>query len=192
MAGKIKKTFKFIIFFIFFLGLLGGGFYFLQAKTDIFVILAVLEKSRDVVPDEKIAINFSQAVMPGSYAGKIRISPINDFEARWENNNRTLVIVPQKYWQPETKYSINIGEGKSQFFASIKEQSLSFSTIAYPTIKSLLPSDGAKDIAIDMEDPIIVSFDQSFKDFYIRFDFHPTTEITYQIDPEKTEFRILP
>lgn len=192
MANRIKKTFKFVIFFIFFLGLLGGGFYFLQAKTDIFLIFATMEKNREIVPDENITINFSQAVLPGSFAGKIRVSPANNIGIRWENNNRTLVIVPQKYWDPETEYAVEVGEGRSQFYASVKKQTFEFSTIAYPTVKSVFPSDGAKDMTIGMEDPIIVSFNGSFKNFYIRFDFHPTAEITYQIDPEKTEFRILP
>ena len=192
MANKIKKTFKFIIFFIFSLGLLGGGFYFLQAQTDIFLISAFIGKSEMVVPNERIMINFSQSVSPESYIDKIKIRPEINFEIAWENNNRTLIVTPQGYWQPEKKYTIEVGEGKSRFFTNIKKQEFYFSTISYPVIKSLIPADGATDVVIDIEDPIVLSFKESFENFYIRLNIFPATEITYRINSEKTEFRILP
>jgi lipoprotein-anchoring transpeptidase ErfK/SrfK len=192
MAAKIKKTFKFIVFLIFFLGLLGGGFYFLQAKTDIFLVSTFVEKSEEVIPNEKIVINFSQSVAIDSYINKIQIFPEQKFESHWEGNNRTLVLTPQEFWQPETEYAVEIGEGRSVFFTNIKKQIFHFYTIKYPIIKSVTPEDGATDVVIDIEDPIIVRFKESFDNFYIRFNVYPATEITYQINPEKTEFRILP
>jgi lipoprotein-anchoring transpeptidase ErfK/SrfK len=192
MANRIKKTFKFIIFLLFFLSLLGGSFYFLQARTDTFLVSTFLEKSQSVVPNEVVVINFSQAVDINSYAGKIKIKPESSFAVSWKNNNRTLVIAPDTYWRPETTYQIEMGAGRSRFFTGIKPQTFGFSTIAYPVVKNLVPNDGAKDTIIDIEDPIVVSFQESFANFYIRFNIYPATEITYQINPEKTEFRILP
>ena len=192
MASSIKKTFQWIIFLLFFLGLLGGVFYFLQAKTNVFRIATSIEKNQAIIPNESVAIDFSQAVDTLSYAGKISIVPSAEVKFSWENNNKRLVINPQKYWQPETKYTIEIAKGRSRFFTDIQSQRFSFATIAYPVIKNLTPSDGARDVVIDIEDPIVVSFKESFVNFYLRFNFSPATEITYQINPEKTEFRILP
>ncbi|EKE10728.1 MAG: ErfK/YbiS/YcfS/YnhG [uncultured bacterium] len=192
MANKIKKTAKFATFIIFLLGLLGSGFFILQAKTDIFLISVSMEKNKEILPDGKIIINFSQPVIPESYEGKIELLPKEDFEISWMNNSRTLAIAPRKFWKPQMQYAVAIEEGESRFFTNIKKQSFAFSTIEYPVVESLSPIDGAKDVAIDMEEPIIVSFRESFENFYIRFNFYPATDITYQINPEKTEFKILP
>lgn len=192
MAAKIKKTFQFLIFVLFSLGLLLGGFYFLQAKTDVFLVSTYMERDEEIVPNEKIVINFSQSVEPGSYEGKIKIFPESMTKVSWEDNNRSLIIVPQTHWQPETKYAVEIEEGKSRFFTNIKKQRFSFSTIRYPIVTNLVPGDGSNDVVIDIEDPISVSFKESFENFYIRFNVFPATEITYQINPEKTQFRILP
>lgn len=54
------------------------------------------------------------------------------------------------------------------------------------------PQDGSKDVILDIEDPIIVRFDSSVKDLFVDFRLDPPIAVTYENNPEKTEFKILP
>lgn len=61
-----------------------------------------------------------------------------------------------------------------------------------PNIVSLLPEDGATDVLLGVEDPLLVRFDRSMKPYYVDFRLSPAVSMVYQNDPEKTEFQLLP
>ncbi len=61
-----------------------------------------------------------------------------------------------------------------------------------PKVISVSPEDGAQDVSLDIEDPIIVRFDVSTKDSFVDFRFDPPMDVAYQNNVEKTEFRLLP
>jgi len=61
-----------------------------------------------------------------------------------------------------------------------------------PSIKSVNPSNGAGDVILDVEDPIVVNFNSSVRDFFIKFILSPESEMMYENNQEKTQFRLLP
>jgi len=62
----------------------------------------------------------------------------------------------------------------------------------FPSVKSITPKDKGEDVVLDIEDPIVVDFDNSTKDFFIKFVIDPFSEVAYENNPEKTQFRLLP
>jgi len=62
----------------------------------------------------------------------------------------------------------------------------------FPSVKTIVPGDGATDVILDIEDPIIVDFNGSTEDFFIKFVLEPHSEVVYENNPEKTQFRLLP
>jgi len=192
MSRIIKKSIKVILLVAFVAGGALGIVYGIQAYPDVFNIQAKVERWENIKPDEEIRINFSQAVLTNSYKGKISITPRENVLLHWENSNKTLVLSPKKLWKTETDYVINLEQGKSKLLGSIKEQELVFSTIKNPSIKKVFPDTGAQDVVFDIEDPIIVDFEKPFDDFWINFNFSPSIEFAYQINPEKTQFKIIP
>lgn len=61
-----------------------------------------------------------------------------------------------------------------------------------PKVTDIIPAQDAQDVLLDIEDPVIVKFDHSVKSYHIRFEFDPPVELSYENNPEKTEFRLLP
>lgn len=65
-------------------------------------------------------------------------------------------------------------------------------TIFPPRIAEVIPSEGATEVLLGIEDPIVVRFQSSVKSYYIHFELDPQVEVLYENNPEKTEFRLLP
>ena len=74
----------------------------------------------------------------------------------------------------------------------IKQQELAFQTTGYPRVKTVFPSDNAKDVVLGAEDPIVADFTKSTAGFYIKFVLDPVNDVVYQNNPEKTQFKLLP
>lgn len=192
MRRIIKKSIRiFLIGTIAVAGILGVT-YGIAAYSGVFRVSLQLEKSSDVLPDEEVRINFSQAVLVESYKKKIDISPRENVVLRWENSNKTLVLSPKNGWKMDMSYAIKLSEGKTKLLTKIGAQELAFSTLKKPSIKSVIPSNGSKDIVFDIEDPIVVDFEKTFEDFWIDFNFNPAIEYAYEVNPEKTQFKIIP
>ena len=64
--------------------------------------------------------------------------------------------------------------------------------IIYPAVKSIIPIDGAKNVLLDIEDPIIVDFYGSTNSFLLKFEIDPMSDIAYESNFEKTQFKLLP
>ncbi|MDP1884341.1 MAG: L,D-transpeptidase family protein [Candidatus Moranbacteria bacterium] len=62
----------------------------------------------------------------------------------------------------------------------------------FPSVKAITPGDGATDVILDIEDPIVVDFNSSTEGFFIKFVLEPHSEVAYENNPEKTRFRLLP
>lgn len=156
-------------------------------KTDI-----ALGNNRDVAPEDYIVVSFSQPVRTESYVQGIRIEPAAKFRLSWEDGNRKLAIIPQDFWQPGTSYSLHLPEGKNRFFIAVGAQNFSFSTVSFPKIIKISPVDGAENSVIDIEDPIVATFKESSKYFFIKFILDPAGDGTYVINRDRTEFRFMP
>lgn len=59
-------------------------------------------------------------------------------------------------------------------------------------VVSTIPEDGAHEVVLDIEDPITVTLNTSAQDSFVEFHFEPTLPVTYENNPDKTVFKILP
>ncbi|MFA6973334.1 MAG: L,D-transpeptidase family protein [Parcubacteria group bacterium] len=192
MVRKFKKSLKiFLLLLIVIIGFLGAA-YGLQAQFQIVKTEVSLEKRVEVAPDESVVVDFSFPVLSSDYANGIKISPTTGVNFQWENSGK-LKITPQKFWSPETSYQITLPQGGVTLVLSqIEQQQLNFSTVSYPRVVAMSPAQGAQEVLLDMEAPIVVDFDKSTQGFFIKFMVDPWSDIAYQNNPDKTEFRLLP
>lgn len=61
-----------------------------------------------------------------------------------------------------------------------------------PEVFNLYPVDGQKEVVLDIENPIVVNFDKSTRDFFIKFVLDPSVEVVYENNSEKTQFKLMP
>lgn len=140
---------------------------------------------------KELTFDFSQPVRANQYSG-ISVVPSIPINVRWENSNKRLIISPQKFWQPETKYTIHLPSGKNIFFVPFETNNFTFSTVDLPKIKTVSPTNGARDVLVDIEDPLVVEFTKSTMGFFVKFDLNPYSEMTYKNNLDKTQFQLLP
>ncbi len=170
--------------------------YSIQAYPEVFKTGIFIEKTAEINPEEPLVITFSNPVFEGGYS-KIRVvnKDLGEEEKtilKWENSNRRLLIYPENFWKAESRYEIYLPEGKNKMFAAVNSEKLEFATAKFPKVKSVLPADGAKDVMVEIEDPIVIIFDKSTQDFLVDFSLEPKTDLTYQSNDKKTEFKLLP
>jgi lipoprotein-anchoring transpeptidase ErfK/SrfK len=145
-----------------------------------------------ILPDEPIIINFSQAVFTDKISQNISILPAEPVMLNWEDGNRRLAISAPGRWKIGAEYKITIPGGRSVMLTKFAETEVVFSTIKYPEISQVFPEDGASNVVLDIEDPIIINFKESTEDFFLDFEINPNGGMAYVNNPEKTEFKILP
>ncbi len=181
----------FLILLIMLLSFL-AGFYFVSGSEKFFNTEIKLSRSQDVNPTEAVVLDFSAIMLLSKLEGPIEVYPKEDIDIAWKNSNKKLIISPQKFWKPETKYKIILPAGRNIFFNKTKASEIEFSTIEYPQVKNFIPTNDAKEVLFDIEDPVVVDFDRTFEGFYVSFIIEPKIDIVYEINPEKTQFKILP
>jgi len=169
-----------------------GSAYSIEAYPQVFKTEIAIENKENVKPLDPVVINFSQPVMSEGYSAGIKISPETKVEYIWEDSGKKLNIVPQDFWRPEVQYALSLPNGKNAMLAGIDAQNMTFSTIKFPRITKITPEDNAKDVRLDIEDPIVADFDQSTDGFFIKFNLSPESPVSYKNNEEKTQFRILP
>jgi len=187
-----KKSLRFITALtLIILGGLGMA-YTLQAYPEVFRSDITLAKTADIQPQEMLVVDFSQPVIADFYKEKIRVVPETDIEVTWSNNSQRLLVMPKTFWSPETRYQLIIPEGRNRMLGKIVQMTAEFTTIEFPKVTGFKPEKDAKDVIVDIEDPITVNFDKSTKGFFLKFTIDPFSEMTYQNNPEKTEFKLMP
>jgi hypothetical protein len=65
-------------------------------------------------------------------------------------------------------------------------------TLSSANVVDIVPRDGEKQVVLDIDDPVIVRFDRSMKDFFVDFRFEPSMPVAYENNADKTEFKLLP
>jgi lipoprotein-anchoring transpeptidase ErfK/SrfK len=168
------------------------GFYFVSGSSSLFDTEISTSNTQNINPTESIAIGFSVAPIPSKFGKPIEVFPKENIKITWENSNKRLIISPQKFWKPESEYRIILPEGRNMFFAKTAAKEINFSVVNYPRVKNFVPSPGAKDVSFDIEDPVTIDFNRSIEGFFVAFVIEPKIEIIYSINPEKTQFKILP
>jgi lipoprotein-anchoring transpeptidase ErfK/SrfK len=172
-------------------GVLGTS-YSIEAYPQVFKTEIAIENRENIKPQDPVVINFSQPVMAQNYSQGIKILPEKKVQYTWENSGKKLKITPQDFWRPETNYTLSLPDGKNAMLAGIASQDITFSTIKLPRVKKITPEPDAKDVALDIEDPIVIDFDQSTDGFFLKFSLTPDSLMSYQNNEDKTQFKILP
>jgi hypothetical protein len=171
---------------------LGGVFIGIEEYPQAFATSAFLVNGKkDLEPTEEIVINFSHRVLADSVEKNLTISPKTDVYYHWSNTNKTLAVSPRNYWRPQSEYKIEIKEAKSIFLSEVSSD-VSFRTTSYPQISNFYPEKGAKDVKLDIEDPIVAQFTKPLGNFRIKFTVDPFVKITYQLDQSETRMNLMP
>lgn len=178
-------------------GVLGIA-YSVQAYPELFKTEVIMGSKNEIKPEDPVIINFSNPVFQDRYSSLQIVDEENSsfqgeaITVSWENSNRKLVIRPKYFWKPENRYRIIIPRGRNKMMIEIPSQTFNFSVVGFPKVESILPANEEKNIVLGIEDPIVVDFNKSAKDFFIKFELDPQSELTYENNPEKTQFKLLP
>ncbi len=169
-----------------------GIVFSIKAYPEIFKTNIALEKSKDIRPEESVVINFSYPVFVDDYNLKIKIVPDENYKLVWKDSNKKLEIVPKNFWQPQMQYEIFLPAGKNIMFSDIEKQKLFFSTDKYPQVKKIIPENGSQNVAIDIEDPIILNFSKSTADFSLKFVLNSDKGAFFETNFNRDEFKLMP
>jgi hypothetical protein len=187
---KIVKAFS--LFVAVLLGLVPAVL-LIYGTERVFADVSVSFLTEDIrTPQDPISVRFSQAVDTESFQGKITVTPSIPLLYAWSDDRKTLSLKPEDRWLPDGQYRVFVGDGKAGFGKSVPVSSSSFHVPGYPEIVSMIPRDGSTDVLLGIEDPILVRFDRSVKDFFVDFRLSPALPVVYENDTEKTEFKLLP
>jgi lipoprotein-anchoring transpeptidase ErfK/SrfK len=188
---KIKKHHISITFAmaIFVFGIL-GVFFSVQAYPKVFSTNALLEKTLGVKEDESVVMNFSDPMIAGMVNNKVKIYPETSVSLSWNSSGRKLTITPQNTWLPSERYRISIQNGRNIMMVD-GDFELYFETRGYPKLESFYPASGQKEVIVDIEDPILISFDQPLDDYQLKFEINPAEEISYEVDSSKKRVKVV-
>ena len=187
------KSIKILLGMMLILSGLAAAYFFMHGGKRVFAAV-IVSYGVDVIhtPTDPITVRFSEPVDTASFAGHIAVTPLVPVLYAWSDDRMTLSLKPKDRWTPGGKYRVDIAGGKAAYGKNVPVISTSFSVPGYPRIVSLNPTDGATDILLGIEDPMIVRFDRSVGDFFIDFRLSPDLPVVYENDDAKSEFRIMP
>lgn len=175
----------------------GSGFlllaalaYLLHFHPGAFRPSASIRQTNAIGSTQILEIDFSFPVVTQTIEKNLTILPEAEFSINWSNHNQTLKIIPKSLWAPQTNYLLSIANGKNIFQLGFS-QDFSFSTKPFPKIKSLVPLEGEKNVAVDIEEPVAVSFDRPLDEYSVKFEVSPTVQLEYQMNEEKTNIKLL-
>ncbi len=189
-SKKNQKNLFFLILPTLVVFLLAGIVYSVHAYPEALNTNAILAQTKDVKPTQTIQINFSFPVIQAVIEKNITVYPGINYETKWEDNNRILKISPKDLWLPQTKYRLSIKNGENIFYAKFSEE-LNFSTEDYPKKTTLIPLEGEKNVAVDIESPIAIGFDEPLNEYNVKFEVTPSAQLEYQFNVEKTGIKLL-
>lgn len=183
---------KFLIFLAIIAAGIFGTIYGVRAYPEVFGTDVAKSNLNEISLQEPIALEFSTPVFRKYYDSKITISPSEKIKLRWENSNKRLLIVPEDFWRPDSQYEISFPEGKNIMFSTVPGETISFSTEKYPAVSSVSPKDGAENVTVDMEEPILVKFKKPVFDYSFKFALNSDEEFSVQSNVNNDEFKLLP
>ncbi|EKD58748.1 MAG: ErfK/YbiS/YcfS/YnhG family protein [uncultured bacterium] len=185
-----KHNPKTVIFTLAILSISALAAFSVQAYSYKLTTVGSLEKAEDIDLAEKIVINFSYPVVPESVENNFSISPASDVLFKWEDGNSKLIISPAGNWKAATSYVFSVTEAENIFFKKF-QQAVSFKTRSFPKILKFYPTKDAKDVAVDMEQPVSVSFDEPIGDYNVKFVVDPFEQLAYEVMDGDKQIRLL-
>ena len=195
LRGQRKRKTSWGILPLFVIGLFlsSAGVYGFRAYARILEARPMLDVSvAGVKPESVLGVTFPSSVDVDGFADAVRLVPDTPVVFEWTNDDRKLLVKPVGHWLSGTRYSLLLPAGKTVWLGSIPETKLFFETWAPPKVESVSPSDGARDVLLGAEDPVVVHLDRSAEDSFLDFSFNGEKAVVYGIDSDKQEFRILP
>ncbi len=156
----------------------------------IFKTQGIIKQTQAVGPTQAVELIFSFPVDSVTVEKKLTISPATELLTSWSKDRRTLKVSPLKFWDPQTTYQLSILGGKNRLHFKFNQE-LAFSTQPYPKIQTLFPIEGEKNVAIDIEEPIMADFDSSLEDYNVKFEVEPALDLAYQLSPDKNKIKLL-
>jgi len=187
--SKIKKTLLLIILLI--PTLLTAAYIYAFSPTFVFIPQAH-KNNETILPTEPFTITFAKPVDKTYYQKHISLTPSTPMKAVINDEHTQITLIPKRGWKVDTKYTVAIPEGRAKNLMQIQGATFHFTTTDYPHVIDVVPHSNAKNIQLDIEDPIVVQFDKSTEGFYIDFQFEPPVPTTYQNNDRKTQFDLLP
>jgi lipoprotein-anchoring transpeptidase ErfK/SrfK len=180
-------------------GILGITFS-IRAYPQVFNTEIRLNKTKNVGFSDTLEILFSQPMLTNNYTPEIKVARkisekkyVNEgINMQWTDSNKKLLITPQYFWKPESEYAIVLPGGRNIMMTGVESQYFTFETLPYPRVSKVFPENNSKDVVVEIEDPITVDFNQTTENFSVDFRIEPKTDITFQSNPEKTQYKILP
>ncbi|MDD2766952.1 MAG: L,D-transpeptidase family protein [Candidatus Moranbacteria bacterium] len=151
-----------------------------------------LKKDASTGPREPIIVHFSQPMRPESLSGKILLSKNFPLDIEWLKGNTEAVLVPKNDWPLATSFELSVLEGKTKYLTKSTATVFAIKTLEKPTIASITPAPGSRDVLLGIEDPLKIVFDESVQDFYIDFRIDTLPAVVNEINPERTIFEVLP
>ncbi|HRY82400.1 MAG TPA: L,D-transpeptidase family protein [Candidatus Moranbacteria bacterium] len=164
----------------------------LKIYPEVFKTSIMLKNASNIRPEESVVVDFSMPVFVDKYNAGIKINPAENYKLRWKDSNRKLEIIPENFWKPGEKYEIFLPQGRNIMFSGIQSQKIIFFAEKYPEIEKNIPENGAQNVAIDIEDPIVVNFKKSTADFSLKFALNSDLGIFSEANLDKTEFKLMP
>lgn len=187
---KIIKHFFFFILFLVPTFLTGVYIY---AYSPSFVITPAAPRANTtLLPTESFTITFEKPVDVKYYQNNLELSPRTPMTAVINGDHTQITLTPTTSWMPGQKYTLTLPEGRAMNFMQIDMAKFAFSINDYPRVIDVIPSSGAQDVRLDIEDPITIHFDKSTVGFFIDFALDPAVDVKYQNNEQKTQFNILP
>ncbi len=195
-AGNCRKRyarFGFLPFFVIGLFLASSGVYGFRVYARILDARPVFDAVfSGVKPEGVLGVAFPSPVDTDGFAEGVHLTPDIPVVFEWKDENRKLLIKPTTFWASGTRYVLSLPAGKTAWLGTIPATTLSFETWSSPSVVSVSPEDGTKDVLLGAEDPVVVRLDRSAKDSFLDFSFNGEKAVVYGIDSDKQEFRILP
>jgi len=151
-----------------------------------------LEKALSPGPYEPITLHFSQSMDTESLSSKINFSKAIPITLNWQEKDTRLVLTPQTAWPIASSFTLSIGQGQTKYFTKNKPVAIAITTAEVPKISSISPAPSSRDVLLDIEDPIKVTFSQPVEGFYIDFRVDDVPAVVNQIASERTAFEVLP
>ncbi len=201
MKNKIKKAigvhqFKKKRHILLFLGIISLGIfsfsYIGENYAKNFRSEVSVKKTTEILLENPIVIDFSSPMIKKHYSGKVKIAPEEKIKEVWNEKNNQLSIYPDSLWQAGISYQLFFPEGMNIFLAKNQPFDIIFSTVAYPSVLKVSPQNGAEDVIIGIEDPILVDFSKSTFGFDAKFVLNPEAVLVYETNDDKSQFKILP
>ncbi|MDI6777762.1 MAG: L,D-transpeptidase [Patescibacteria group bacterium] len=156
------------------------------AKTEANMASKSIVGCRDIV-----TIEFSRSANAPEVEKKFEIVPHEKISLNWSQDGKRLEIKPVDFFKPGEQYELKTSIEEGIIKKEKREFKFSFSVEDYPRIVGVVP--GKEDSSnVSVSSDIKVVFDKPAKGYNIDFAISPFENFKWEADGEKKEFRIFP